>query len=85
MLQIEEIRTDRSPPALGGLLKRQELASACLSHGEILRYLLNVASDQERERLESHISTCGTCHASVEGMRIGFELAFEDDPDSASC
>jgi hypothetical protein len=83
MPQLERIQTDRSPKPGRGRFEKQESASNCLSSRNILRYLLNVMDEQEREYLENHISTCNTCHANVEGMRIGFELAFEDDLDSA--
>jgi len=54
---------------------------ACLSADNILRYLLILADDQDQERVENHMFLCPSCHARVEGMRMGFELALEGDDD----
>jgi predicted transcriptional regulator len=62
----------------------REMASSCLLIVDILQYLLNIVDEQERERLERHISTCRKCNAGVEGMRIGLELAFKDNPEPPS-
>jgi hypothetical protein len=58
-----------------------EPETACLSADNILRYLLILADDQDQERVENHIFLCPSCHARVEGMRMGFELALEGDDD----
>ena len=58
-----------------------EPEAACLSADNILRYLLILADDHDQERVENHMLLCPSCHARVEGMRMGFELALEGDDD----
>lgn len=44
-----------------------------------LRYLLMMLDATEQARLEDHLRVCSRCHADMEGMRMGFEMALEED------
>ena len=61
--------------------KMSEPDTACLSADNILRYLLMLADGHDQERVANHVFLCPSCHARVEGMRMGFELALEDEDD----
>ena len=63
-------------------------ARICPEYAElIVKYVDGVASDEERERLEAHISTCAKCRREVEGharvANAARDIRFVDLPEDA--
>lgn len=44
---------------------------------EFLRYLLLLASDDERAQLETHVRECVRCDAVLKGIKQGFQEAIK--------
>jgi len=42
--------------------------TACLSESQIVQYIQNVVSDEERFLIERHITECDVCYEAVQGM-----------------
>lgn len=71
----------RPLPRGGGTTSRENREPICPSTEDMLRYLFHATDQEERSRLEQHfLVACPRCHAELEGMRLGFEISFEDEP-----